>query len=122
MALSRAVKPPIGRSGEAPRWGHWAITALILIIGTFGIAFGVVPNSMTQAAAQLPTPIKHVVVFYEENHSFNNLLGAWCVQTGRCTGSLTGSLSTGATIRLSPGSDVVPNVAHSVQAQTVAMD
>ena len=31
-------------------------------------------------------PIKHVVILYQENHSFDNVLGAWCAQTGRCAG------------------------------------
>jgi len=62
------------------------------------------------------------VVFMQENHSFNNVLGAWCVQQARCTGTTTGTLSTGQSISLSAAPDVVPNVDHSIKGQTTAID
>jgi hypothetical protein len=81
--------------------------------------FGISPP---RAYGSTPTPIQHVVIFYQENHSFNNLLGAWCVQTKRCTGSTTGVISTGATIPLSAATDVVPLVGHAGSGQTQAID
>jgi phospholipase C len=86
--------------------------ALVAIVGR---------GSTRPASAQTPTPIQHVVVFYQENHSFNNVLGAWCVQTQRCQGSTSGQLSSGQTIGLSATPDVVPNVNHSVKSQTAAI-
>ena len=89
------------------------------VTGTDGAAQGTATLTVNSGS---PMPIKHVVVFYQENHSFNNVLGAWCVQTGRCTGSTTGVTSTGTTINLSAASDIVPAVGHGVGGQTNAID
>ena len=49
--------------------------------------------SPTQTATPSPSPtptgspIKHVVVIYQENHSFDEVLGDWCFITGRCLGA-----------------------------------
>jgi phospholipase C len=78
-----------------------------------------------------PSPIKHVVVLYLENHSFDSILGFWCDENpGRC--SLPGrpnagmpssvKLSNGAVVTPTVGPDVVPNVDHSVAAQELAID
>ncbi len=67
-------------------------------------------------------PIQHVVVIYQENHSFDNVLGRWCVQSGRCDGATTGRLHDGTTIPLSKASDLVAHVDHSREAQTTAID
>ncbi len=68
------------------------------------------------------TPIKHIVVLYQENQSFNSVLGPLCVALGRCEGTLTGTISTGGTIDLNPAPDIVPGAGHSQTAQTTAMD
>jgi phospholipase C len=71
------------------------------------------------------TPIKHIVLFYQENHSFDNVLGALCAAHTRatpCDGTTTGILPSGATIALSETPDVVPNIDHSTQGQTTAID
>jgi phospholipase C len=67
-------------------------------------------------------PIEHVVVIYQENHSFDNVLARFCVATGRCDGSLTGELSNGTTYTLTDASDIVPLVDHSPDAQQRAID
>ena len=41
------------------------------------------------------TPIEHVVVLYQENHSFDNVLGLFCIQNARCDGAATGQISDG---------------------------
>jgi phospholipase C len=74
------------------------------------------------AAAVWPTPIRHVVVLYQENHSFDNVLGRWCVQTRRCSGTTVGRLPGGITIPLHVASDVVPPVGHESHDQTIAVD
>ena len=100
--------------------------AIILGVGTIAAlsASGVVrsPQPAGASAGASSTPIKHVVVFMQENHSFNNILGALCVQQKRCTGTTTGTLSTGQSISLSAAPDVVPGVDHSIKAQTTAID
>ena len=71
-----------------------------------------------------PSPIQHVVVIYQENHSFDNVLGAFCEQTTppRCDGATSGVTSDGATVPLGEASDVVPSVDHGVPAQTTAIN
>ncbi len=100
--------------------------AITLVIGTVAAlsTSGVGPSSQSAGASAgaSSTPIKHVVVFMQENHSFNNILGAFCVQQKRCTGTTTGTLSTGKSIALSAAPDVVPNVDHSIKAQTTGID
>ena len=64
------------------------------------------------------SPIRHVVVIYQENHSFDNVLGRYCVQNARCDGATIGMLSTGAPIALGTATDVVPSVDHGVNSQT----
>src|SRR5439155_8604925 len=66
-------------------------------------------------------PIEHVVIIFQENHSFDDVLGAICLQDGRCDGASTGKISTGALIPLSAAPDIVPGVRHSSAAQKVAM-
>ena len=70
------------------------------------------------------TPIKHVVFIIMENHSFDNIFGAWCEQTSpaRCDGTTTGTLPGGATIPLTDATDVIVNVVHSASAQVEAID
>jgi outer membrane protein assembly factor BamB/phospholipase C len=75
------------------------------------------PSSLTA----LSTPIRHVVVIDEENHSFDNVLGALCVQDARCDGATSGLLPDGTFIPLATAPDVVPEVDHSVAAQMAAI-
>jgi phospholipase C len=68
-------------------------------------------------------PIKHIVVLYQENHSFDNVLGAWCAQTGRCLGMpATVTLSGGAVVTPKQAADTVPSMGHSVADQTAAIN
>ena len=74
------------------------------------------------ASAATPTPIKHVVVLFLENHSFDDLLGRFCVQTSRCDGVDTGQLHTGKSIPLSVEPDIVPIANHSPYVQRQCMN
>jgi len=68
--------------------------------------------------------IKHVVVFYQENHSFDETLGRFCqLQAPRCDG-YTGPvrLRGGTVVQMRPSSDLVPGVFHTVVAQSAAID
>jgi phospholipase C len=67
------------------------------------------------------SPIKHVVIIFQENHSFDDVLGRLCVADSRCDGATTGKLSTGQVIPLHDAPDVVPGVSHSVESQTTAI-
>jgi phospholipase C len=74
------------------------------------------------AISGFSTPIQHVVFMIQENHSFDNLLGYWCVQTGRCDGTTVGTLYGGKSHPLTDASDVVVNVGHSGANQITAID
>ena len=82
------------------------------------------PGVSSQAAtgAGFPTPIQHVVIIYQENHSFDNVLGRFCVQTKRCDGTTTARLHTGATMTMAQAPDIVPNVLHDTKSQVTAVD
>jgi phospholipase C len=79
--------------------------------------------AVTQARAN---PIRHVVVIYLENHSFDNVLGYWCnAHPGRCPdGGMPPSvrLSDGTVVTPSVTPDTVPVVNHTVGSQVAAMD
>ena len=75
------------------------------------------------------SPIEHIVILYQENQSFDHVLGAFCTElasgeiTGHmpCDGASTGRLSNGTTIPLGSATDLVPEVAHSVEGQKTAI-
>jgi phospholipase C len=79
-------------------------------------------NTATPVQQIAATPIQHVVVVLQENHSFDNVLGVWCVQTGRCDGATSGRVSNGSTQRLSVATDIVVPARHNSAAQTAAID
>jgi phospholipase C len=92
-----------------------AVAAAALPLGVLGAPAPWAPASTV--------PIRHVVVLYLENHSFDNVLGYWCDQTRRCRGMPTSVTLKGGTV-VTPGvtPDTVPNVIHSVMAQQTAID
>ena len=58
----------------------------------------------TEAGPLAHSPIKHVVVIYQENHSFNDLLGRLCVdEHDRCVGTTEGVISDGTRCTLHAG-------------------
>jgi phospholipase C len=100
----------------------------VLVLGTALAAAEMAAGHAAGTAAgpiSAPTPIRHVVVIYQENHSFDNVLGQLCAQHLRptpCDGATTGQLANGSTIKLSQSPDIVPNVDNSRGAQTTAID
>jgi phospholipase C len=72
------------------------------------------------------TPIKHIVVVDLENHSFDNVLGYWCnANPGRCpAGGMPAkvTLSDGAVVTPTVTPDTVPQEAHDVAAELLAMN
>jgi phospholipase C len=72
------------------------------------------PASAERRSVLAGSPIKHVVVIYQENHSFNDLLGKLCVQEhGRCLGTTVGKISDGSAMDLIPEPDLPPAVEHN---------
>ncbi|MGN6380778.1 MAG: alkaline phosphatase family protein [Gaiellales bacterium] len=97
-----------------------ATCALALTVVTAGRAGA--PTGPVPAAASTASPITHVVSVYQENHSFDNVLGRLCVLQSRCNGVTTGLLPTGITIPLSRATDLVPPSPHTGQDQITAID
>ncbi len=106
----------------------FALTVLAaLVAGVAGLDAGRPGRGLDPADAatssQSRTPIQHVVVIFQENHSFDNVLGGICVSDRlACAGTTTGVLHTGARIPLRIASDVVPQVAHMTGSQTTAIN
>lgn len=80
-----------------------------------------------------PSPIKHVVVVILENHSFDNILGKFCVEVAqreltrpgnnsRCDGATRGTNLQGRTTTLQPATNLVSPADHSVRAQRDAIN
>jgi len=101
--------------------GH-RLLAAISAVAALALAWAV-PGAA--ATAQPATPIRHVVVIYVENHSFDNVLGFWCnAHSGRCPdGGMPASvrLSNGAVVTPYVMPDTVPNINHTVASQLAAM-
>jgi len=96
--------------------------ALLGLVGLF--VAGVSPATAVSRTSTPPAgmPIQHVVVIFQENHTFDNLFGAMCVQQGnRCNGVTTGQVGT-TTVPLAPTTDIVPAIDHSVAGQVKATD
>ncbi len=115
----------VARRARRAWWGGVAggvVGALVVLAGATG---GV---GATPAAARTDAPsrdvIKHIVVLYQENHSFDETLGDFCQLHGnRCDGYVGGvRLKGGAVVAMRRSPDVVPNVWHDVQAQRTAID
>jgi hypothetical protein len=68
------------------------------------------------------SPIQHVVIIYEENHSFDNLFGKLCVLEARCDGTTVGLLPDGSTMPLPPAKDLVAGAGHDYHDQVAAID
>src|SRR5437870_1505862 len=76
----------------------------------------------TTTPVHATTPPNHVVSILQETHSFANVLGAWCVQTGRCDGATTAVLPGGTPYPLTTATDRVPDVSHDDRSQITAVD
>jgi phospholipase C len=81
-----------------------------------------VSQASAPASVLAQSPIKHVVVIYQENHSFDNVLGKLCVADQRCDGAISGKLKTGQTIALTRAADIIPQVEHSSASHRRSID
>ena len=108
----------------------WSAIVVVLVamlaagVGTSSVAATASARVVETSASSAPvTPIRHVVVIFQENHSFDNVLGGLCVADHlNCDGASTGVTHTGRRIALSVAPDVVPNVQHKVPYQRAAID
>ncbi|MBO0864866.1 MAG: hypothetical protein J2P16_07335, partial [Mycobacterium sp.] len=89
-------------------------------------AHGAASVSSGAAVVNAGTPIKHVIVYLLENHSFDSLLGPYCARrVPRCNGVDIGTKvrlanGAGATVKASP--DIVVSINHEPFAQQLAWD
>jgi Phosphoesterase family len=98
------------------------VAAAIGLAVWLGPALGNLGPAVAQARIIGPTPIQHVVIIYQENHSFDNVLGKLCVLDNRCNGATTGVLPDGQVIPLRRASDIVEKVEHLSGGQRTAID
>jgi phospholipase C len=87
-----------------------------------GVIALLLASAAAAAAHQEHGRIRHVVVIYQENHSFDNVFGRWCDTTNRCDGTRFGKLPDGTRIRLGTASDLVPPVNHTGTGQKQAIN
>jgi phospholipase C len=95
-----------------------ALAAVVTCVLGCAVAF-VAP--VRAATFPSPSPIRHIIVILQENHSFDNVLGVLCVTDHRCNGVTSGTLPTGASMQLLPATDVVPDVAHEVASENTSI-
>ena len=118
-----------------PRKRRTYPTLAVVLILAIGIVVSVTASGGSSAAGagSAASPIKHVVVILEENHSFDNVLGKFCseVATGalkrpgkdaRCDGATSGTTLAGQSVPLAPAADYVPFADHSVIGQQRDID
>src|SRR5438105_13623514 len=67
--------------------------SLVLLFVPLVVASGFTTDST--AAQPVRSPIRHIVVIYMENHSFNDVLGTVCVEEQRAVGATTAPTSRG---------------------------
>jgi phospholipase C len=102
------------------------ITATLMIVAAFAATTSAArPRARAEHAAIPAGVIKHVVVIFQENHSFDETLGDYCiVHAGRCNGSIGPvTLKNGTVAHLKQSPDALPvDIPHTVAAQATAID
>src|SRR5207342_552620 len=97
---------PRGYTPSRPAWGVIRLKrALRAICVVMVLSVAVLSSLAAGRPGKQPTsasyPIKHVVVIFQENNSFDHLLGKLCVdENNRCDGTTEGKLSDGQSIPL----------------------
>ena len=108
-------------------WRGWRLALALFLLATAFIAPMSVPKTVVLAEA---SPIRHVVIIYQENHAFDNVLGRWCMepthlippQPPRCNGAEKGETADGQMIPLPRADDVVPKMAHGFLSQQTVIN
>ncbi len=96
-----------------------------LVLAVLVLALGLQIHTPVESG----TPVQHIVVVFQENHSFDNALGKLCVKATKgmidrspCEGTRKGTLSDGSTLTLARAADLIPSTAHNVEAQRIAIN
>ena len=103
--------------------GASAIVATVATMVWAGTGLTAGAEAPTRHRTVSVSPIKHVVVIFQENHSFDNVLGGICVHDHlKCDGATRGRVSNGTTIKLSQATNVVRYIGHTTLAQARAIN
>jgi phospholipase C len=107
---------------------------MLILAGVSSVVFGLRSGGQTatagpERATDILPPVSHVIILFQENHSFDNVLGKLCFQAtwvirqrDPCDGAVSGVLPDGMVIPLRRAADVVAPVNHNVRAQRRAID
>jgi phospholipase C len=99
-----------------------SILAVAVVLGAAIAAATAVADSKRPTSTQtMQTAIKQVVILFQENNSFDEVLGGLCVRDKRCDGATSGKRSDGKTMQLQAAPDIVPAVAHNGWLQDIAI-
>jgi phospholipase C len=101
------------------------VVQLIALLGALLVSAAPFDAAAVKAPSNGASAIRHIVIFFQENHSFDNVLGPLCASGTRaapCDGATMGLLPSGQTIALTTSPDIVPNIAHNTGAQSTAID
>jgi phospholipase C len=96
-------------------------------------AMGVSVHAQGSPSSKLPTapasgsdesPVQHVVLIYQENHSFDETLGVYCSTRATSCDGYAGSvtLKDDTVVPMTQSPDIVPTVSHVVASQLTAID
>jgi phospholipase C len=110
------------------RWS--AAGALLVLLAALRL------TGVEATATSTPTPvspIRHIVLIDQENHSFDNVLGRFCADVAdgniqrpgadmACDGATTATLADGQVMDLPRARDVVPYIIHNVASQQTAIN
>ena len=99
----------------------------MLVVLAFASATGAArpPGSSDGPRARIASPIQHVVVVFQENHSFDNVLGVLCAQNTTnpvrqpCDGTIVGKLYGGTPYDLTRSPDVGSKAGPRVSSATL---
>ena len=141
VIMARDAIPHPGPAGVQVMKGRRAVAVTLILVGCTGphigdrlspTGAGTPSRSPTGTATADAAPIRHVVVIFQENHSFDNVLGLYCTKVAAGTIHRSGpnmpcdGVAGAPTMPGSPGpapmSDVVPSIAHTVGSQRAAID
>jgi phospholipase C len=97
-----------------------AAASTLAMVGPRGESVAVAAGDSARA---VHTPIKHVVIIYQENHSFDSVLGAVCQRRSNPCNGNTGpvTFADGTTAPNIVEPDIVPEVQHDPDSQALAL-
>src|SRR5437588_2905846 len=100
------------------------VPRLMAVVAAVAAAAATIAVSDAVPSAAQTTPIQHVVIVYQENHSFDDLLGRWCYlrRARGCDGSIYGRTSKGKIVALAHEPDIGPNIGHGGIDQVTAIN